>query len=61
MSFSTKHIGYLERDCLDRSKGQLEEIPQAFFRIDADSISFVKILRISPYSLSTLLPVGHPT
>jgi len=47
VSFSTKHIGYLERDYLDQLQGRVEDAPMDFLIPDADSISFVKISGIS--------------
>lgn len=49
MSFSTKHIEYLERNYLDQLHGKLEEVSQDFLLPDMDSIGFVKILGISRF------------
>ena len=46
MDFSTKHIGYLERDYLDRLQGKVEERLQDFLIPPPNSISLVKILGI---------------
>lgn len=46
-SFSTKHIGYLERDYLDSLQGKVEENIGDFFVPEADSIRFVKVVGIS--------------
>ncbi|NOQ23058.1 MAG: DUF87 domain-containing protein [Candidatus Aegiribacteria sp.] len=46
-SFSTKHIGYLERDYLDSPQGKVEDNIRDFFVPEADTIRFVKVVGIS--------------
>lgn len=49
MNFSTKHIGYLERDYLDELQGKVNENWDSFYTPNNDTISLIKVLGVSSF------------